>query len=109
MEEEIFGPVLPIVTVKSVEEAIEFINGREKPLALYVFSNNKQLIKRVISETSSGGVTGNDVIMHYFLSTLPFGGVGKLLKLLKSWDLMPSVVPREQQPMVCVWVSLCLL
>ncbi|NWW92990.1 AL3A2 dehydrogenase, partial [Rhynochetos jubatus] len=76
MEEEIFGPILPIVTVKSVEEAIEFINRREKPLALYVFSNNKKLIKRVISETSSGGVTGNDVIMHFFLSTLPFGGVG---------------------------------
>uniref|UniRef100_A0A8B9Q7K7 Aldehyde dehydrogenase family 3 member A2 n=1 Tax=Apteryx owenii TaxID=8824 RepID=A0A8B9Q7K7_APTOW len=76
MEEEIFGPVLPIVTVKSVDEAIEFINRREKPLALYVFSNNKKLIKRVISETSSGGVTANDVIMHFFLATLPFGGVG---------------------------------
>ncbi|XP_062448546.1 aldehyde dehydrogenase family 3 member A2 isoform X1 [Rhea pennata] len=76
MEEEIFGPILPIVTVKSVDEAIEFINCREKPLALYVFSNNKKLIKRVISETSSGGVTANDVIMHYFLATLPFGGVG---------------------------------
>ncbi|XP_064324087.1 aldehyde dehydrogenase family 3 member A2 isoform X1 [Phalacrocorax carbo] len=77
MEEEIFGPVLPILPVKSVDEAIEFINSREKPLALYVFSNNKKLIKRVISETSSGGVTANDVIMHFFLSTLPFGGVGK--------------------------------
>ncbi|KFO94567.1 Fatty aldehyde dehydrogenase, partial [Buceros rhinoceros silvestris] len=76
MEEEIFGPVLPILTVKSVDEAVEFINSREKPLALYVFSNNKEVIKRVISETSSGGVTGNDVIMHFFLSTLPFGGVG---------------------------------
>ncbi|NWU97831.1 AL3A2 dehydrogenase, partial [Upupa epops] len=76
MEEEIFGPVLPILTVKNVDEAIEFINRGEKPLALYVFSNDKKLIKRVISETSSGGVTGNDVIMHYFLSTLPFGGVG---------------------------------
>ncbi|XP_062479469.1 aldehyde dehydrogenase family 3 member A2 isoform X3 [Pezoporus occidentalis] len=76
MEEEIFGPVLPIVTVNNVDEAIEFINHREKPLALYVFSNSKKLIKRVISETSSGGVTGNDVIMHYLLSTLPFGGVG---------------------------------
>ncbi|XP_065551248.1 aldehyde dehydrogenase family 3 member A2 isoform X2 [Lathamus discolor] len=76
MEEEIFGPVLPIVTVNDVDEAIEFINRREKPLALYVFSNSKKLIKRVISETSSGGVTGNDVIMHYLLSTLPFGGVG---------------------------------
>ncbi len=76
MEEEIFGPVLPIVSVKNVDEAIEFINRREKPLALYVFSNNKKLIKRVISETSSGGVTGNDVIMHFFLASLPFGGVG---------------------------------
>ncbi|XP_054143486.1 aldehyde dehydrogenase family 3 member A2-like [Melozone crissalis] len=76
MEEEIFGPVLPIVTVMSVEEAIEFINLREKPLALYVFSNNKQLIRRVIAETSSGGMTANDVIMHSVLPDLPFGGVG---------------------------------
>ncbi|XP_040388647.1 aldehyde dehydrogenase family 3 member A2 isoform X11 [Cygnus olor] len=76
MEEEIFGPVLPILSVKGVDEAIEFINSREKPLALYVFSNDKKVIKRVISETSSGGVTVNDVIMHFFLSTLPFGGVG---------------------------------
>ncbi|KAM9370624.1 aldehyde dehydrogenase family 3 member A2-like [Phaethornis superciliosus] len=76
MEEEIFGPVLPILTVKSVGEAIEFINHREKPLALYVFSNNKKLIKRVISETSSGGFVRNDVIMHFLLPTLPFGGVG---------------------------------
>ncbi|XP_066419861.1 aldehyde dehydrogenase family 3 member A2-like [Molothrus aeneus] len=76
MEEEIFGPVLPIVTVKSVEEAIEFMNLREKPLALYVFSNNKQLIRRVIAETSSGGMTANDVIMHTVLPELPFGGVG---------------------------------
>uniref|UniRef100_A0A663FHN7 Aldehyde dehydrogenase domain-containing protein n=1 Tax=Aquila chrysaetos chrysaetos TaxID=223781 RepID=A0A663FHN7_AQUCH len=58
MEEEIFGPVLPILTVKSVDEAIEFINRREKPLALYVFSNNKKV------ETSSSGVTGSDVFMH---------------------------------------------
>ncbi|NXF99186.1 AL3A2 dehydrogenase, partial [Sakesphorus luctuosus] len=76
MEEEIFGPVLPIVPVKSVEEAIEFINRREKPLALYVFSNNKQVIRRVIAETSSGGMTGNDVIMHSVVPNLPFGGVG---------------------------------
>ncbi|NWU10097.1 AL3A2 dehydrogenase, partial [Cephalopterus ornatus] len=76
MEEEIFGPVLPIVTVKSVEEAIEFINRREKPLALYVFSNNKKLIRRVLSETSSGGMTANDVFMHSLVPNLPFGGVG---------------------------------
>ncbi|KAH1178967.1 aldehyde dehydrogenase family 3 member A2 [Mauremys mutica] len=76
MKEEIFGPLLPIVTVKSADEAIEFINQREKPLALYLFSNDKKLIKRMISETSSGGVTANDVIMHYTLLDLPFGGVG---------------------------------
>ncbi|NXR11728.1 AL3A2 dehydrogenase, partial [Semnornis frantzii] len=76
MEEEIFGPILPIVTVKSVDEAIEFINRREKPLALYVFSNNKQLIKQVISETSSGGVTVNDVVIQHGVLSLPFGGVG---------------------------------
>ncbi|XP_074016548.1 aldehyde dehydrogenase family 3 member A2-like [Numenius arquata] len=76
MEEEIFGPVLPILTVKSVDEAIEFINCREKPLALYVFSNDKKLIRRVISETSSGGVTANDVFMHALVPDLPFGGVG---------------------------------
>uniref|UniRef100_A0A8C3CP99 Aldehyde dehydrogenase n=1 Tax=Cairina moschata TaxID=8855 RepID=A0A8C3CP99_CAIMO len=76
MEEEIFGPVLPIVSVKGVDEAIEFINSREKPLALYVFSNDKKLIKRVISETSSGGMTANDVIMHSTVLDMPFGGVG---------------------------------
>ncbi|XP_042647554.1 aldehyde dehydrogenase family 3 member A2-like [Tyto alba] len=76
MEEEIFGPVLPILTVKSVDEAIEFINRREKPLALYVFSNNKKVIRWVISEPSSGGVTASDVIMHSVVPGPPFGGVG---------------------------------
>ncbi|KAM4824178.1 aldehyde dehydrogenase family 3 member A2 isoform X1 [Urocitellus parryii] len=76
MQEEIFGPVLPIVPVKNADEAINFINKREKPLALYIFSHNNKLIKRMIDETSSGGVTGNDVIMHFTLNSLPFGGVG---------------------------------
>ncbi|XP_042529564.1 aldehyde dehydrogenase family 3 member A2 isoform X1 [Dipodomys spectabilis] len=76
MQEEIFGPILPIVPVKNADEAIHFINEREKPLALYVFSHNNKLIKRMIDETSSGGVTGNDVIMHFTLNSLPFGGVG---------------------------------
>uniref|UniRef100_A0AAY4DGR0 Aldehyde dehydrogenase n=1 Tax=Denticeps clupeoides TaxID=299321 RepID=A0AAY4DGR0_9TELE len=76
MQEEIFGPVLPIVNVSSIDEAIHFINRREKPLALYVFSSDKKVIKRMLSETSSGGVTVNDVIMHYTVTSLPFGGVG---------------------------------
>ncbi|XP_060999594.1 aldehyde dehydrogenase family 3 member A2 isoform X1 [Dama dama] len=76
MQEEIFGPILPIVPVKNADEAIQFINEREKPLAFYVFSHSSKLIKRMIEGTSSGGVTGNDVIMHFMLSSLPFGGVG---------------------------------
>ncbi|XP_036924762.1 aldehyde dehydrogenase family 3 member A2 isoform X2 [Sturnira hondurensis] len=76
MQEEIFGPILPIVPVKNVDEAIKFINGREKPLAIYVFSHNNKLVRQIIDSTSSGGVTVNDVIMHFTLSSLPFGGVG---------------------------------
>ncbi|MGH0166197.1 UNVERIFIED_CONTAM: hypothetical protein FKN15_050509 [Acipenser sinensis] len=76
MQEEIFGPVLPLVSVGSVDEAIRFINQREKPLALYVFSYDSKLIKRMIAETSSGGVIANDMLLHYSISSLPFGGVG---------------------------------
>uniref|UniRef100_A0A673I7N4 Aldehyde dehydrogenase n=1 Tax=Sinocyclocheilus rhinocerous TaxID=307959 RepID=A0A673I7N4_9TELE len=76
MQEEIFGPLLPMVTVNGLSEAINFINAREKPLALYVFSSDKMVIKRMLTETSSGGVTVNDVLMHYTVDTLPFGGVG---------------------------------
>ncbi|XP_027629493.1 aldehyde dehydrogenase, dimeric NADP-preferring isoform X2 [Tupaia chinensis] len=76
MQEEIFGPVLPIVCVRSLDEAIQFIGQREKPLALYVFSNNDKVIKKMIAETSSGGVTANDVIVHITVHSLPFGGVG---------------------------------
>ncbi|XP_074045343.1 aldehyde dehydrogenase, dimeric NADP-preferring [Macrotis lagotis] len=76
MQEEIFGPILPILCVKSLDEAIQFINERPKPLALYAFSNNDQVTKKMIAETSSGGVTINDVIAHVGVHTLPFGGVG---------------------------------
>uniref|UniRef100_A0A3B5LF39 Aldehyde dehydrogenase domain-containing protein n=1 Tax=Xiphophorus couchianus TaxID=32473 RepID=A0A3B5LF39_9TELE len=77
MQEEIFGPVLPIVTVSDMEDAINFINEREKPLALYIFCSDQKAIKRMIEETTSGGVTVNDVMMHYTVSSLPFGGVGE--------------------------------
>ncbi|XP_027855173.1 fatty aldehyde dehydrogenase-like isoform X1 [Xiphophorus couchianus] len=76
MQEEIFGPLLPIVTVQSVDEAIHFINEREKPLALYVFSHNVKLIEKVLAETSSGALVANDCIVHFLDSALPFGGVG---------------------------------
>ncbi|XP_060522148.1 aldehyde dehydrogenase, dimeric NADP-preferring-like [Cylas formicarius] len=76
MQEEIFGPILPIVTVATPEEAIEFINGREKPLALYVFSTSKMEQEKFLKNTSSGGIVINDVLMHFSCSSLPFGGVG---------------------------------
>ncbi|CAH1991164.1 unnamed protein product [Acanthoscelides obtectus] len=76
MQEEIFGPILPIVTVESYEEAINFINQREKPLALYVFTGCKKVKKAFLRETSSGAVLINDVLMHSVADGLPFGGVG---------------------------------
>ncbi|XP_036417019.1 aldehyde dehydrogenase family 3 member A2a [Colossoma macropomum] len=76
MQEEIFGPVLPIVPVNGVNEAIQFINEREKPLVLYVFSSSKKVIKQMMAETSSGGLLANDCLVHFTVSDLPFGGVG---------------------------------
>ncbi|KAL5479997.1 hypothetical protein EMCRGX_G023610 [Ephydatia muelleri] len=76
MQEEIFGPILPIIAINNMEEAIEIINSREKPLAMYVFSESKRTLNRVIRETSAGGVCHNDTLMHAGAGTLPFGGVG---------------------------------
>lgn len=76
MEEEIFGPILPILPVENVDEVISYVNEREKPLAVYVFSNDKKVVERFLAETSSGGVCVNDCILHVALETLPFGGVG---------------------------------
>ena len=76
MKEEIFGPLLPIVNVHSVQEAIDFINEREKPLSLYVFSEDAKIQKKFMDETSSGGLTFNETIFQLTVDTLPFGGVG---------------------------------
>ncbi|KAK3807924.1 MAG: aldehyde dehydrogenase 3 family, member B1 [Benniella sp.] len=76
MEDELFGPLLPVVRVADVDDAIEFINSRDDPLALYVFSDNKKYIKKVVDSTRSGGVLVNDVLMHVIEGNLPFGGVG---------------------------------
>lgn len=76
MQEEIFGPLLPVLTVSNVEEAYNFIREREKPLALYLFSNNKDTQRRFMREVSFGGGCINDTIMHIATSALPFGGVG---------------------------------
>ncbi|MEO2045013.1 MAG: aldehyde dehydrogenase family protein [Pirellulales bacterium] len=74
MEEEIFGPILPILEFKQIDQAIDLINRRPKPLALYLFSRNRQCQQRILSQTSSGGVCVNDTIVHLNVSSLPFGG-----------------------------------
>lgn len=76
MQEEIFGPLLPIVKIDNLYDAIQYINLNEKPLALYIFSNNQSDIKQILKNTSAGGVAINDTIMHLVAHGLPFGGVG---------------------------------
>ncbi|MHC4558175.1 MAG: aldehyde dehydrogenase [Planctomycetota bacterium] len=77
MNEEIFGPILPILEFDNVSGAIDLINKNPKPLALYIFSQDKGFQQRIIAETSSGGVCINDTIVHLSVPNLPFGGVGK--------------------------------
>lgn len=77
MKEEIFGPILPIYTYNNIEEVIEFVNSREKPLATYLFTKNSTIQNKYLSNTSSGGVTINDTVLHISSSEMPFGGVGE--------------------------------
>lgn len=76
MQEEIFGPILVIMNIRNVEEAIDFINSRDKPLALYIFSKNKFVQNQILNRTSAGGVTVNDTATHITTENIPFGGVG---------------------------------
>lgn len=77
MQEEIFGPVVPVVTYRKLDEVIEYIERRDKPLALYVYSNNRKNIDEILNRTSSGGVTVNGFFSHYLENQLPFGGVNQ--------------------------------
>ncbi|MFI4891134.1 MAG: aldehyde dehydrogenase family protein, partial [Steroidobacterales bacterium] len=76
MQEEIFGPLLPVRSYDRIEEAIADINSRPRPLALYYFGRDAAEMRRVLDHTSSGGVTVNDIAMHFLAQELPFGGVG---------------------------------
>lgn len=76
MRDEIFGPVLPVKRYRTIDEAIEFVNGRDRPLGLYYFGTDAAEQRRVLDRTASGGVTINDVIFHISAEELPFGGVG---------------------------------
>jgi coniferyl-aldehyde dehydrogenase len=76
MQDEIFGPILPLIAVDNVDAAIDYINARPRPLALYHFDNNTKRINHVLERTTAGGVTINDTVLHIAQSNLPFGGVG---------------------------------
>ena len=76
MQQEIFGPILPVLTVTDIDEAVAFVNERDKPLALYVFSSNDDVIDRVIANTTAGGVCVNHAVLQVAIGELPFGGVG---------------------------------
>lgn len=76
MQEEIFGPVLPVISVEDIDDAIHFIRKRPKPLALYLFTNERAVEKRFLREVSFGGGCVNDTIIHLATHNLPFGGVG---------------------------------
>jgi aldehyde dehydrogenase (NAD+) len=75
LQEEIFAPILPVMTYDNIDQAIGYIEARDKPLALYVFSPNDANVEKVLQRTSSGGVTVNGVFSHYLENRLPFGGV----------------------------------
>jgi aldehyde dehydrogenase (NAD+) len=77
MKEEIFGPILPVLTYDDITEVITIINSRPKPLALYFFSKNRRKQRKIVENISAGGININDTVMHFASNKLPFGGVGK--------------------------------
>ncbi|KAJ8656990.1 hypothetical protein O0I10_007324 [Lichtheimia ornata] len=77
MSEEIFGPILPVITVKDMDEAIRIVNSKEKPLTQYIFTNDDLELQHILNNTMSGGVLVNDTLMHLQETSLPFGGVGE--------------------------------
>jgi coniferyl-aldehyde dehydrogenase len=76
MQEEIFGPILPIVPYRTIDDAIAYVNARERPLALYVFTDDRATADAVVSRTTSGGACVNSVAVHAAIPSLPFGGIG---------------------------------
>ena len=76
MQEEIFGPLLPIIPYQDIAEALRIINQRERPLVLYLFSRKREVIDTVLRETRAGGSVINDTLIHFYQLNLPFGGVG---------------------------------
>ncbi|NDK39382.1 coniferyl aldehyde dehydrogenase [Pseudoxanthomonas gei] len=76
MQEEIFGPILPIKSYRSLEEAIAYVNAHDRPLSLYPFSHDRTKVEQILRSTLAGGVTVNDTVLHFGINNLPFGGIG---------------------------------
>ncbi|KAG1813445.1 aldehyde dehydrogenase [Suillus variegatus] len=111
LEEEIFGPVLPIVPVDSLKQAVDFVNARSHPLVLYVFSDDESVKQQVVSETQSGGIVFNDTFQQVAVGELPFAGVGESgygYQVMKhTYDtytqLRSSIdMPREAEPHLAI-------
>ena len=76
MQDEIFGPILPIRTVGSLDEALAYVNAHDRPLALYPFSHDRASVEKILRNTLAGGISVNDTLFHFAISGLPFGGIG---------------------------------
>ena len=76
MQDEIFGPIFPIKSYRTLDEAIAYVNARDRPLALYPFSHDRASIEKILRNTLAGGVSVNDTLFHFAITTLPFGGIG---------------------------------
>src|ERR1700691_4162879 len=87
MQEEIFGPILPILEVDDVKEAIDFVNARPSPLGLYVFTEDQAVVEQILNSTASGDAAVNDCTVQPMIHDLPFGGVGNsgMGKYLGEW------------------------
>src|SRR4029077_20504327 len=77
MREEIFGPLLPVMSYRDLSEALRIVNERERPLVLYLFSRERSVIDRVLQQTRAGWTVVNDTLIHFYQLNLPFGGVGE--------------------------------
>ncbi|KAG1813444.1 aldehyde dehydrogenase [Suillus variegatus] len=111
LEEELFGPVLPIVPVDSLKQAVDFVNARPRPVVLYVFSDNENVKQQVVSETQSGGIVFNDTYQQLAVHELPFGGVGESgygYQVMKyTYDTFTQLrssidMPREAEPYLAI-------
>jgi len=76
MQEEIFGPILPIKSYRTLDDAIAYVNAHDRPLSLYPFSHDRDNVEKILRNTLAGGVTVNDTVLHFGINNLPFGGIG---------------------------------